>query len=604
MSAGAEPRPTGRVPRGSGGESISRAIPLAALAFLLLYLFGTSRIFSYADDSLPYAAQVVFGSKPVVHHLILSGFHAAARAFGFAERGDFLSVLAVLEAYVAFTGALALALVGVLGARWFGSTRAAVFAMLSVGFSYGFWAYSIVPDLYIPAAAFVLLAVYWADTSPRAPASAVFVRLTLAALAVLLAALHHQSHAVAALPIACVLLVARRRELAFGVRALRAASFLGLTAGIGFLTFYSVYASSSPEAKFTDWVRGYSAWMNMLPYDRAQLLTPVYALVGIVRAIVFPEFALRFDGAYASVQDHFRLKLLLDERFLLQSFPPAAIPFLLAASAIAVALFGAGVLRGLRESIRRPPEAPGFWMLAAWIPVQAALFALWEASSNEFWIWLLPGLGLIGVALPLARCASKGAGRFAAVGVACLALANGAIVSRYWSERNCFYRVNKEFLSTLRAADLVVGAYTYSGSKLAYLMPVVVPIREFLLGSFTMDDAELAGHLDRVEKSGGRIFIEPGLALPYPAENGLMQYQTRMTRADVEAELLELEELARARGIPVYAVVRTTRGTVALDRPEFRGTVRWIERSEAAGAPAAEAPAADAPAAKGSATGG
>jgi hypothetical protein len=561
----------------ANGDAKRFLIPLVSVLFLTLYLAGTSEIYTYADDSLPYVAHVLADPKVVVHHLILTVFHEATHWVGLTTLDDFVKTLWLFKAYVACTGALTLFLVGTLFRSWFGSLELSVATMTFVGLSYGFWAYSIVPDVYVPAVAFVLLAVFWADRSCEAPGKAKsYGFLALTSISVLLAVLNHQSHGLVAVPIALILLLGRASELPVSLRVRRTAFFTLLTGTLGFAMFFVSYLAAASEHDFITYLRGYSAWMKMMPYDSIQPLTPFYVLLGVSRALVFPEFALRFDQIYESVEDHFRLKLLLDERYLLRGMPELVAGFLSLANAAILLTLAVFVCRGAIAVIRRPSRSAGIWMIALWIPIQALFFSLWESTSNEFWIWLVPGIGFVAAAGVTSWTRSSTRKVFSVFPFLLVLLAvNSSVISKYWSEENCIYRVNKRYLTQLRAEDLVLGAYTYPRSKLVHLRPCAAEIYEFMLGSFTLDDPELAPRLERVESAGGKIYLDPILSMSHASESALMAYQTGKDRAAVERELLRLEAFAQARGIPVVAVERKASAGIEFERPSFAGYVEW-----------------------------
>ena len=206
---------------------------LLAVSFLLFvtYLLVTSQNYTYADDSLPFAISTWAGHATIPHHLILSLLHELNLGLGHTGPGDVQVALQTFKWYVACMSLLALVLMGQLSLRWFGSLRVALITMLTVAFTYGYWCYSIVTDVYVEALACVLLAVYLADRSydDERP-SRVYGALALAAVATLFAAINHQSECLVVVSIGAVLLFARAKQLSLGTRFRRAAVYVGLRA--------------------------------------------------------------------------------------------------------------------------------------------------------------------------------------------------------------------------------------------------------------------------------------------------------------------------------------------------------------------------------------
>ena len=139
-----------------------------ALLAATLYLLLPSAIYSYADDSLPFAVRIWQGSHVNVHHLVLSVLHEVSRWCGFGGPEGLAPTQLLIRAYVALCGAAALWTVGLLLQRWTGSLLVGLAGIAMTASTYTFWAYSIVTDFYVPAAAFALLAILFADLATTA----------------------------------------------------------------------------------------------------------------------------------------------------------------------------------------------------------------------------------------------------------------------------------------------------------------------------------------------------------------------------------------------------------------------------------------------------
>ena len=555
----------------------SRVILGVALAFLVATLLTPSQNFTYADDSLPFAVSTWAGHRTIPHHLILGVLHAFNHMLGHTGPHDLPLALQTFRVYVALMSCMSLLLMGHLSLRWFGSLRVALVSMLAVAFTYGFWCYSIVTDVYVEALACVLLAVFLAERSydSRRPAAA-YAWLVAAAFATLFAAINHQSECLVVLSIGAVLLFARAGVLVFAERLKRAAIYVGTTGALGLATFYAAYAQARPATDFITWIRGYTAWMELTPDDKPSAMTPVFTALGIARAIVYPELSMHFARAYQVVHGRFSLKLLMDDRFLSHGMSDGAVTAVLILDAIVLLAVPVMLVAAVREGLRRPPRAAGFWMLLLWIPVQAPLFALWEPASNEMWIWLLPCIGLIGVGLATSA-AQRGAARAVPwVVVAALLIANGTVVALYSDPGNCIYRTNKTYLMKVGANDLAVAPYLYPSSDLTLLLPRQAPQVEPKEGAFEFADPDFQSAYARVRAGHGSIYLDPVLVMPVDTEIHLLRYRANTERAHVEAQLRALESDCARTGTPLYGVIRKGEPTLTFERYRPSGWLKWV----------------------------
>ena len=558
--------------------SDSRILLAVSFVLFVTYLLFTSQNYTYADDSLPFAISTWEGHQAIPHHLILKVLHAFNGLLGHTRPGDALVALQTFKCYVAVMSLLGLVLMGKLSLRWFGSLRVALISVLAVAFTYGYWCYSIVTDVYVEALTFVLLAVYLADRSyDDARPGRAYGWLALAAGATLLAAINHQSECLAVLSIGAVLLFARAQQLAFAERFRRALLYVGLTAALGLLTFYAAYAQAHPPMDFITWIRGYTAWMQLTPDDKPSIKTPVFMMLGIARSVVYPEISLHFARAYAVIHDRFSLKLLMDDRFLSRGMSSATVLAIMVLDAIVMLAVPVMLVQAVREGRRHPPSAPGFWMLLFWVPVQAPLFALWEPASNEMWIWMLPCLGLCAVGLAASAPVRGLARQLPWVAIAALFVSNATVVGLYHDPANCIYRVNKAYLTQVRAGDLALSPYLYPSSSLVRLLPRAVPEFSPPEGAFEFGDSLFQREFARVQATHGRIFLDPILVMPVDTEILLLRYRANTERAHVEEQLRLLEDACRRTNTPLLAVTR--KGGPYLEYKRYRSTgwLRWID---------------------------
>jgi hypothetical protein len=559
-------------------------LTILAVAFFLLYRIGDGHNYEYADDSWPNVVRFSFGPPTDVHHIIPKIIYEICRVGGVAVENDVNRSATVLKSYVAVMSSLALLLVGLLTLRWFRNVTASVIAMCAVGFTYGYWSYSIVPDFYVPAVTFVLLAVYFADKSYDVTRGSAWWWLALSALSVLFASFNHQAYSLSVLAIALVLAFSQRRDLSPGLRLERTVIFLGGTAVLGFAAYYAVYLMSPRDKSFFVFVQGYAAWMKMLPYDRFQILTPVYAGIGIVRSLAFPEYALRFESAYVWVQNHFGLKGLFDEVYLMRNVGYAALAGLVILTAVVVSSIAGAAGMTVRSVWRVRPRAPGYWMIVIWVAFQSVFFCLWEAASNEFWIWLVPCLGLLIVGPLLRGNYSKVARATPWFIVAMLFASSSVVVTKYWDADNCIYQVNKRYLSRLDNRDLAIIVALYPSQYIHYMYanhPRTFSLNSLSDGSMavSVDKSKLMSELERVRIEGGRVFLDPMVVMPERAEANILQYHSGASASDLASCIQEVESSCRREQIPLYAVVRKGGGVVKFEKHEFQGEVPWVDET-------------------------
>jgi hypothetical protein len=423
----------------------------------------------------------------------------------------------------------------------------------------------------------VLLAIWLIDRSGhhRRPAA----WLAGASAAAVLAAVHHQAFGLAALPcFAAIVVCGRRRNRTERVR--RGLAFAGPTLVLVLAIFGTAFRASG-EKSFVLFLRGYEAWMQMLPYDSLQPLTPIYAGIGIARCIVFPDVALRFDPIYRAVQSRIPHKLIFDDKYLLGDMSLPAVIVTMVAASLACLLFAGLLIVAIRHR-RSYPRTAGFWALLGWVAVQTAFFAAWEPSSNEFWIWLVPCLALLVVAPAVGRLQAPVATVVPALLIASLALANAPVVRRYGDPERCIFRANKTYLTKLDADDLVISGDGYPMNWFWLLYPTPATELRFYRNSFSLADSTLQVRLTSMPQSrSGRIFLDPPVAMPDAAELALQSFfvgnEIHVDVATSERDLVELEARCREAGIPLFGILRKGRDLVAFHQRPFTGWLRWVD---------------------------
>jgi hypothetical protein len=327
---------------------------------------------------------------------------------------------------------------------------------------------------------------------------------------------------------------------------------------------------------FITWIRGYTAWMELTPDDKPSLMTPVFTALGIARSIIYPELSMHFARAYDVVHGRFALKLLMDDRFLSHGMPDGTVMAVLILEAFVLLSVPVMLVAAVREGMRRPPSAPGFWMLLFWVPIQAPLFALWEPASNEMWIWMLPCLGLLGVGLAASSARQRVTRNLPWMVIAALFIANGTVVALYHDAGNCIYRTNKTYLSRVQPQDLAIAPYLYPSSDLTHLLPRQAPQFEPQEGAFEFSDSTFQSAYARVRAAHGSIYLDPVLVMPVDTEIHLLRYRANTERAHVEAELRKLEDDCARTGTPLYGVIRKGEPSLTFERYAPSGWLKWV----------------------------
>jgi hypothetical protein len=554
------------------------AIVLVAIMVGIFFLLGTSENYVYADDSLPFVVRIQIDPEVKVHHLMLSVLYQLNKTLGYVSREELSKTIALVKLYVAATSSLALAMVGVLAYRWYGSTKAAMWALFFTSFSYGFWAYSITTDFYVPAAAFALLAILLAELSFTSKRP--YMMLACTALAVLVSALNHQAFSLIVLPIAVGLLFCRIPKSSWNARMKRATMFVTLTATVGLGVFFvSFLAADGGRSNFITYVQGYAGYMKLTPYDKVQWLTPAYSLIGIGRALVFPDYVLHFGPVYERIHNSFLLKLTFDDMYLVREIPKTMICLLVVLNAGLVIACVWLLLRVARSYRRRLPPPAGMLTLIGWIGCQAIFFSWWEPLSNEMWIWFIPCVGLLlsGADVILYDGRSNAILRWGIV--LTLIVVNGPVISKYWSGENDIYRINKTYLVHLAPNDIAVTQNFYQPKALELLVAPNSPRIDFYYdrGGFRFADSAFQAILRDIHLNGGRVFLDPMLVMPERSETALFKYLSDVDDNRVEEGLIQLEWYCSAHNIPLYAVERIGDELIHFERRTFTSYTKWVD---------------------------
>lgn len=477
------------------------------LGWALIVWGGQSWNFIYADDALPFVVRIHEGGVHP-HHLIIGLLAGLKHFLGWVHAEQFRNTLSMARGFVAGMSCLGIAGVGYLAWLWFGSRWAVIAAMTLTMFSYGFWAYSIVPDFYVPGIAAILWAAVALEQFQRSGRKG---WIAVAIFAVYAAALCHQSYVVYAVIATGVLLYHRHYRPAF---YLLTSSTILLGA-----SYVLAFALQREYHSFWKFVLGYTLHMQFTPYDRLQPLSLLYAFVGFVRAWTFPEYFVRVGAIGEWVEQRWPMKLFLDERFLLRNISPEVAATLGGIGVASIVLVVLLLIIRVGWVQQRLSTRWSYWSLLGWAGSLLALAVLWEPSSNEFWLWSLP---LVALAVSESRSLRE---RFlwgiAAVG---LAVATLPLIWLYHWPDNDIYSVNKRYRLRLQPEDVLITGDFQQTLALNWLYPTQARVFQYELGRIEWDAAlQQALYQLAQPSSQGNLILDPLVVMPHPSEMALRQ---------------------------------------------------------------------------------
>lgn len=510
-------------------------------AFLLYALLPTQN-FNYADDSLAWAYQLTQSGGVInSHHLYLNAMRSLYQLLHGV--GIAIEPAALLALYSALWGAVGLAVLHRLLVRA-GMTTLALWGTLVCAFSAGYWTYSIVGDVYIPATGLMTMGIYFVycglTTESTRHARACACGATLAFLAMLA---HHQAFAVLVVGLVPAVFlmrtaVLRRRRMYFAVIVPAAVCLLSVA-------MYAAAYLAMPAAQqhgFIHFGTGYvETFEPRADQKRLDIGSLANMAVGETRALLSTNVLFRSAEVAETIQAEYPYRATYPFPYLVRSIPvPGAV--LLGLTACVAALLTAYLLvRGLWAGLRER----GLIVLVV-VPMvpQALFFAWWEGVSDEFALWTLPLIAIIiargaaEVDHPLRWLRVIGASLFVSTAIGSTLL--------YWNPRNDIDFVNDEYVSTLGNNDVLVG---FEDIQSDFRMNLRSDQQGFTYLNFfnvrdSADASELETSLDAAVRSGARIHVSPRLT--YPPKSAVVFKQS--TNADFDSQRDEI--LATLRKIP------------------------------------------------------
>lgn len=389
-------------------------VVLAAIA--VVYLFTFTENHTEAEDSLHYLTVIERGQPRDLFtrdHLLYLGlnrvFLDAWRAFGYSGHAELpVRLLNVLASIASL--ALVLVILRSLAVPF----HLALLSAVSVAFSYAYWLYTGQCETYIMPIPFILGCIYGlgrAFETPSRTANHILVGI-LSAAAILI----HRQHSVLTVVVVAaygLLALTRRESLPFRLLVRTLAVYLGVCAG----TVLGVYALVGTVVLEQRSLGGFLAWIlgqDFAGVGRVGVASLAMAGAGLSRAIVSTHYLFVIPQAAAALGRLFPGKSLREETFLVRNLPQwmslalAAMTLVLAVCII-TALVEIARRRSCRVPYAQAPRQPaavyGYRVVILYIVAYSLFNVWWEPVNPEFWISVLPALGIL--------CALVACGAFA-----------------------------------------------------------------------------------------------------------------------------------------------------------------------------------------------
>jgi hypothetical protein len=497
-------------------EAPDRSLILEAaaiwLALFVLNLLLLARVQNESDDSVWYLWFIQRGHATELfspYHLVASWIGWAAY-HGVRLAGYDGGPLVPVQVLNAMFGALGIAILWTLMRSLSRTLLVPIAAAGALAVSYGYWAYSLGPDIY-PFATAALIAAFAAGyraTSDARPTAYLLFGLLAGA-----AVLGHNSNALFVLTVGGIsLLIALRRH------GLRQAFVLGLwySAGVLFVIVplygaaLATVKAHTPDAAY-EWATAYAQsgeWGNITASSAPK------ALVGAGRAVIGGHFLFSLDSVREFADDASGGKSLREEVYLVRDFPAwltYALVVPIVACGVALGLLAFNWLRRAR-ALDEGPLTLAALALAWLLPVIVFAF-WWEPVNLEFWMAAWVPLFIL-LALPLTVTSSASQRRHDAwvVGVliASLFVVNllGSIIPQlsedndYWRQRIAWYEDNAT------SDDLILANNHLETYYLRYFTPAtVVQVDTAWLDAGQDSKAALAAVDERINDWDGRVLI-------------------------------------------------------------------------------------------------
>ena len=372
------------------------------VVFSTLYLLTLAGSHADAEDSLHYLRNIRSGNASDLfhpHHLVYEwcgwAVYHAALGLGYSG-GPELPV----QAFNALTGALGIAVLWALLRRVAGRAAAASGCGL-LGFSYGYWWYSVEAEVYILSTLLLICSLTVAYHAAMDPS---WKLCALLGGTQGFAVLAHQTNVLFAIVAAGALFIASR-SLPLGDVIRCALAYAGAGIAIVVPSYVSAFAVLRLRTlgDVYNWLTLY-AQPGGGPQGSWELLNIPKAVFGFGRALVGGHFVFALEPSRKLLLENFPSMSLREEQFLVRNFPDWLILLLLALSAVVIVALLVPVLGWLRQPKLDSPQARVLAILCvAWFVPYALFFLWWEPENFEFWIAPMVPVAILFALLSSAR---------------------------------------------------------------------------------------------------------------------------------------------------------------------------------------------------------
>jgi hypothetical protein len=438
------------------------------LGAFLLYSSTASKHYSEGEDGSTYVIQVtspssiadLFHPNHLAYNALNRVVYLVCRQFGYEGNASL-----PMQIVNAAAGALTLGLMMRILRRLNVDDRLALSWVCVTAVCFGFWSYSTQPETYI----LPLVPILWCIDLIIGLSDDEFSYRALIWLGCsgAIATLLHQQHVLVLFAITITAAIVgyqcrsevpmRRVVVGLGLLCLAAATIVGasyFTVAIGINHLYT------PQ-EIIQWSKGHAKNGLWTPWSYTNPIQSI--LVGFPRAVLGGHFLYGFDWFFNPVSRRFPTKLLIEERYLSQHLSSATRLACLAAAGVAL-VSTLAVFRTLWFPAEAVPVEYKRRTQAAATIILLLIFeyyvfnTLWEPANVEFWIVLLP---VLGIAVAMLQARRPGAIRWWFAGAALafsLFVANGlgSILPQTRRDTDFWYQANTYLIQHARAGDTIV----------------------------------------------------------------------------------------------------------------------------------------------------
>ena len=436
------------------------------LVSFILYMSTLSKHFSEGEDSAWYVQDVTAPSSVVElfhpNHLLYNAVnHLIYKLCQFVGyQGNACLPMQVTNAAA---GALALGLMLRILGRLNVESRLALAWVGVTAVCYGFWSYSVQPEIYLMPLPPLLICIDQLIKLSDGRFS--YKTFALIGFFGAIATLLHQQHVLALVAFtiaAAVIGFSCRSEDSIG-RVLIGMVILCLTAavlvGVPYLTVAIGVNGLRDVEAIASWSKGHGRNGMWVPWSNRNFLK---SFVGFGRTVVGGHFLFGVSAFNQFVSRVFPKNLMIEERFIGQHLPVATLVCCLIASLTAflstLAVIGSMLFPVQTES-KSPRRSQSAFIVISLLIVEYYLFnTMWEPMNIEYWIVLIP---VVGIAIALLQSHRPGARRmWFAVAILMLSLfvANGlgSILPQTRRDMDYWYQANRYLIENAKPGDIVI----------------------------------------------------------------------------------------------------------------------------------------------------